>query len=57
MPDWSREIRAAIASLNLDPAREAEVVEELSQHLRDRYTRCWLVALLLSLHGSRCSES
>jgi predicted permease len=37
MPDWSREIRAAIASLNLDPAREAEVVEELSQHLRDRY--------------------
>jgi putative ABC transport system permease protein len=37
MPDWPEEIRAAIASLNLDPAREAEVVEELSQHLRDRY--------------------
>lgn len=37
MPDWSKEIRAAIASLNLDPTREAEVVEELSQHLRDRY--------------------
>jgi putative ABC transport system permease protein len=37
MPDWPKEIRAAIASLNLDPAREAEVVEELSQHLRDRY--------------------
>ena len=37
MPDWPKEIRAAIASLNLDPAREAEVVDELSQHLRDRY--------------------
>ena len=37
MPDWPKEIRAAIASLNLDPAREAEVVEELSQHLSDRY--------------------
>ena len=37
MPDWPNEIRAAIAPLNLDPMREAEVVEELSQHLRDRY--------------------
>jgi hypothetical protein len=37
MPDWAKEIRAAIAPLNLDPVREAEVVEELSQHLRDRY--------------------
>lgn len=37
MPDWAKEIRAAIAPLSLDPMREAEVVEELSQHLRDRY--------------------
>jgi hypothetical protein len=37
MPDWSKEIRAAIASLNLEPAREAELVEELAQHLGDRY--------------------
>jgi putative ABC transport system permease protein len=37
MHDWAKEIRAAIAPLNLDPMREAEVVEELSQHLRDRY--------------------
>jgi putative ABC transport system permease protein len=37
MSDWPKEIRAAIAPLNLDPAREAEVVEELGQHLRDRY--------------------
>src|SRR5271154_5820072 len=37
MPDWAKEIRAAIAPLNLDSMREAEVVEELSQHLRDRH--------------------
>ena len=42
MPDWSKEIRVAIARLNMDPAREAELVEELSQHLTDRYNelRC-----------------
>ncbi|HET6217355.1 MAG TPA: ABC transporter permease [Acidobacteriaceae bacterium] len=37
MPDWAKEIRAAIAPLNLEPMQEAELVEELSQHLRDRY--------------------
>jgi hypothetical protein len=37
MPDWAKEIRVAIAPLNLEPMQEAEVVEELSQHLRDRY--------------------
>ena len=37
MPDWVKEVRTAIASLNLEPAREALVVEEFSQHLRDRY--------------------
>jgi putative ABC transport system permease protein len=37
MPDWSKEIRATIAALNLEPMREAELVEELGQHLGDRY--------------------
>ncbi|HLH36796.1 MAG TPA: ABC transporter permease [Alloacidobacterium sp.] len=37
MPDWSKEVRAAIAGLNLEPTREQDVVDELSQHLRDRY--------------------
>lgn len=37
MPDWSQEIRVAIAGLNMDPLREASLVEELSQHLTDRY--------------------
>jgi putative ABC transport system permease protein len=37
MPDWAEAIRARISALNLEPAREAEVVEELDQHLRDRH--------------------
>src|SRR5262249_54934739 len=37
MPDWKREIRNRLAALKLAPAREAEIVEELSQHLEDRY--------------------
>ncbi len=37
MPQWKEEIRRRLARLNLAPAREAEIVEELSQHLEDRY--------------------
>ena len=37
MPDWSEEIRRRLSSLNLESAREVEIVEELSQHLDDRY--------------------
>ncbi|MEK6406539.1 MAG: ABC transporter permease [Acidobacteriota bacterium] len=37
MPDWKHEIRRRLAELKLDPAREAEIVEELAQHLEDRY--------------------
>lgn len=37
MPDWGENIRARLSSLHLSPAREAEIVDELSQHLEDRY--------------------
>ncbi|WP_158752086.1 ABC transporter permease [Acidobacterium sp. S8] len=37
MPDWSKEIRSALERLNLEPTREHDVIEELSQHLDDRY--------------------
>ena len=37
MLDWRKEIRQQLAALQLEPAREAEIVEELSQHLEDRY--------------------
>ncbi|HEV2842283.1 MAG TPA: ABC transporter permease [Chthoniobacterales bacterium] len=37
MPDFKEEIRKRLASLNLSPTRETEIVEELSQHLEDQY--------------------
>ena len=37
MPDWSQEIRSRLESLRIDAAREADVVEELTQHLDERY--------------------
>src|SRR5262245_17980969 len=38
MPEWKEEIIQRLAEVKLDPTREAEIVEELSQHLEDRYT-------------------
>jgi predicted permease len=37
MPDWAREVRTRLSSLRLSPTRETEIVEELSQHLDDRW--------------------
>ena len=37
MPDWKNEIRRRMSRLKLAPARESEIVEELAQHLDDRY--------------------
>ena len=37
MPEWKEKIRRRLAGLKLEPAREAEIIEELSQHLEDRY--------------------
>src|SRR6185503_1517999 len=37
MNDWKEEIRGRLATLRLEPTREAEIVEELNQHLEDRY--------------------
>ena len=57
MPDWSKEIRAAVAALNLEPLREAEVVEELSQHLADGTTKCWQAAWAVRRLASFCCGS
>ena len=35
--DWSDHLRLRLAPLRLTPAREREIVDELSQHLDDRY--------------------
>jgi putative ABC transport system permease protein len=37
MPDWAEEIRARIAKLEMDSLQETSLVEELSEHLSDRY--------------------
>jgi putative ABC transport system permease protein len=37
MPGWKPEILHRLAALKLAPTREAEITEELSQHLEDRY--------------------
>jgi putative ABC transport system permease protein len=37
MPDWKEAIRKRLAPAKLDPASETEVVEELAQHLEDRF--------------------
>ena len=37
MPDWRLDIASRLGSLRLDPAREAEIIDELSQHLDQRY--------------------
>jgi len=39
MPDFKVEIKARLAEVGLSPVREAEIVEELSQHLEDEYER------------------
>jgi predicted permease len=36
MPEWKEEIRKRLSGVDLEPMREAEIVEELAQHLDDR---------------------
>ena len=35
--DWRPDIRARLSQLSIAPSREAEIVEELTQHLDDRW--------------------
>src|SRR5262245_2143064 len=37
MPDWKPEIHHRLANLQLPPAREAAIIEELAQYLDDCY--------------------
>jgi putative ABC transport system permease protein len=37
MPDWKPHIRLRLASLRLSPTRENEIMDELAQHLDDRW--------------------
>ena len=37
MPDWKELVRDRLSGLNLVPARESEIGEELADHLDQRY--------------------
>src|SRR6185503_19810769 len=37
MHDWQSEVRARLAALRLKPERETEIVDEIAQHLAERY--------------------
>jgi putative ABC transport system permease protein len=37
MPEWAGEVRTRLAGLVLSPERDREIVDELSQHLEDRW--------------------
>jgi predicted permease len=37
MPEWKAEVRRQLKGLNLPPAREEEIIEELSDHLENLY--------------------
>ena len=37
MPEWKHDVAGYLRELKLEPTREAEIVEEISQHLNDRY--------------------
>lgn len=39
MPDWKEEVRKRLTGLKLAPSQEAEIVEELAQHLEQVYER------------------
>ena len=39
MPEWTEEVKKRLAGLKLAPTREAEIVEELAQHLELVYER------------------
>jgi putative ABC transport system permease protein len=39
MPDWKEEVRRRLRGLRVSPVNEAEIVEELAQHLDDFYQR------------------
>ena len=37
MPDWTQHIRPHMTALSLPPTRENGIVDELAQHLDDRW--------------------
>ena len=40
MPDFKNAVRERLEFAGLDPVTETDVVEELANHLDDRYSKC-----------------
>ena len=51
MPEWNDDLRRRLATLRLSPTREAEMIEELSQHLDQRYQELRPTARATPTHG------
>jgi predicted permease len=54
MANWREEVRQRLAGLNLSPAREAEIIEELAQHLEDCYRESRIAG---SCHEEACQAA
>jgi len=54
MPDWKEEVRRRLSGLKLAPAHEAEIVEELAQHLEDVYER-WINSGAMEAEAKRAA--
>jgi predicted permease len=37
MPDWKRELTERLSTLRIAPERESEIIDELAQHMEERY--------------------
>jgi hypothetical protein len=48
MTDWKPEIRRRLVDLQIAPAREAAIIEELAQYLKD----CYAELLSIGVHRS-----
>ena len=55
--DWRSHIRSRLLSLGLSPARENEIVEELSQHLDDRWRELIAAAFIATVLPARGAAS
>ena len=55
--DWRSHIRSRLLSLGLSPARENEIVEELSQHLEDRWRELIAAAFIATVLPARRAAS
>ena len=56
MPDWTLHLRPRLARLNLRGEREAEIVEELSQHLDERYQELLGLSASISVDNPKTHE-